>query len=151
MEAHVGDRVVVDAHKVGEGERRGEVLEVLHGAGGDRYRVRWDQGGHETLLAPGSDVRIEGRGGDLARTSMRIDVTITEDQQHAEAVARLRVRDRDFAAWGRARRNPEDPNVPIIGEELAVARALSDLSHQLVGAAADTLESKLGHSVSLHV
>lgn len=151
MQAHVGDRVVVEAHRVGEGERRGEVIEVLHGAGGDRYRVRWDQGGHETLLAPGSDLRVVTEGDELDRTSVRVDVAITEDPEHTEAIARVRVRNRDFAASGRARRNPEDPNLPVVGEELAVARALSDLSHQLVGAAADTLESKLGRSVSLHV
>lgn len=151
MEAHVGDRVVVDAHRVGEGERHGEVIDVLHGAGGDRYRVRWDHDGRETLLAPGSDLRVVSESDEPDRSSLRVDVTITEDEEQAEAVARVRVRDHDFAAWGRARRNPEDPNVPVVGEELAVARALSDLSHQLVGAAADTLESKIGRSVSLHV
>jgi hypothetical protein len=61
------------------------------------------------------------------------------------------VRDRDFSGWGRARRHPTDPEMPVVGEELAVARALSDVSHQLVVAAADSLESALGRPVALHV
>jgi hypothetical protein len=59
------------------------------------------------------------------------------------------VRDRDFSGWGRARRNPTDPHMPLVGEELAVARALSEVSHQLVAAAADSLEGALGRPVEL--
>jgi hypothetical protein len=152
MEAHVGDHVVVEGTKVGQARRRGEVLEILRGAGGDRLRVRWEGDDHETVLAPGSDMYIEmGEGRTLDRASMRIDVTLTEDADHCEAVARVRMRDRDFSGWGRARRHPTDPEMPVVGEELAVARALSDVSHQLVVAAADSLESALGRPVALHV
>ena len=35
--------------------------------------------------------------------------------------------------WGRARRNPTDPEMPSVGEEIAAARALADLSHHLAG------------------
>jgi hypothetical protein len=41
---------------------------------------------------------------------------------------------------GRARRNPRDESVPQIGEELAAARALSDLAHRLLDAAAHDIE-----------
>lgn len=151
MEAHVGDHVVLEGTRVGQGRRRGEILEVLHGAGGDRYRVRWESDEHESTLAPGPDLRIEPAGGPTVdRSTLRIEVALTEDDQHTEAVARARVRDRDFAGWGRARRNPSDPSIPLVGEELAVARALSELSHQLVIAAADSLESALGRPVALH-
>lgn len=152
MEAHIGDHVVVEGAKVGQPQRRGEVLEILRGAGGDRLRVRWQGAGHETVLVPGPDMSIES-GGDamVERASMRIDVSISEDTDHCEAIARVRMRDRDFAGWGRARRHPADPAMPVVGEELAVARAMSDLSHQLVVAAADSLESALGRPVALHV
>ena len=40
---------------------------------------------------------------------------------------------------GRARLNPHDRNVPEIGDELAAARALSDLAHRLLDAAADDI------------
>lgn len=152
MEARVGDHVVLEGAKVGQARRRGEVLEVLRGATGDRYRVRWEQDDHETVLAPGPDLRVEAVGDARpGRVSMRVDVSVTEDADHTEALARLHMCGRDFSAWGRARRNPSDPTTPTVGEELAVARALSDMSHQLVVAAADSLESALGRPVALHV
>jgi hypothetical protein len=152
MEVHIGDHVVVEGAKVGQSRRRGEVLEILRGAGGDRLRVRWEGDAHESVLAPGSDLRIEqGESGGPDRMSMRVEVALTEDEDHCEAVARVTVRGREFSGWGRARRNPADPEMPVVGEELAVARALSDVSHQLVGAAADSLESALGRPVALHV
>jgi Rv2632c-like/Domain of unknown function (DUF1918) len=153
MEAHVGDHVVVEGTKVGQARRRGEVMELLPGAGGTRLRVRWEGGDHESVISPGPDCRVEtGEGGDgIDRMSLRIDVSVSEDADHCEAVAHVRVRGRDFSGWGRARRNPADPEMPVVGEELAVARALSEVSHQLVVAAADSLESALGRPVALHV
>ncbi|TGB08439.1 DUF1876 domain-containing protein [Streptomyces palmae] len=41
---------------------------------------------------------------------------------------------------GSARVNPADENVPAIGSELAAARALSDLSHQLLHSAVEDIE-----------
>jgi hypothetical protein len=38
----------------------------------------------------------------------------------------------------------------VIGEELAAARALSDLSHQLLEAAADRIGSFEGHRINVH-
>ena len=152
MEARVGDHVVLEGAKVGLARRRGEVLEVLRGATGDRYRVRWEHDDHETVLAPGPDLRVEASGDDRpGRLSMRVDVSVTEDADHTEALARVHMCGREFSAWGRARRNPNDPTTPTVGEELAVARALSEMSHQLVVAAADSLESALGRPVALHV
>jgi hypothetical protein len=84
----------------------------------------------------------------MAQTTT-VQITLDEDEEHTEARATLRLRDRDFVANGRARRNPRDPNVPVVGEELAVARALSDLSHQLLAAAAETIEGFVGHRVTL--
>ena len=49
---------------------------------------------------------------------------------------------------GAAGATPADPEMPVVGEELAVARALSEVSHQLVVAAADSLESALGRPTS---
>jgi hypothetical protein len=55
--AAVGDLVVIAGHHVGEGERIGEILEVLGEPSHERYRVRWDDG-HESLFRPGSDATI---------------------------------------------------------------------------------------------
>ncbi len=37
---------------------------------------------------------------------------------------------------GTARRHPDDPDVPQIGDEIAAARALSELAHNLLDTAA---------------
>ena len=58
MEAHVGDHLVVEGARVGQGRRRGEVVEILQGASGPRLRVRWDDTAHETVLAPWPDTYI---------------------------------------------------------------------------------------------
>ena len=52
----VGDHVVAQGHRVGDGARTGEVLEVVGEPGHERCRVRWEDG-HETVLYPGTDVR----------------------------------------------------------------------------------------------
>ena len=79
-----------------------------------------------------------------------IEVSLTEDPESTRADAVLTVGDRKFAGNGHARRNPVDPEVPRIGEELATARALSELSHRLLHAAVSAIESFEGHPVKVH-
>jgi Domain of unknown function (DUF1876) len=50
---------------------------------------------------------------------------------------------------GVAHRDPANPNVPEIGDEVAVARALNRLSQVLLGTAADDLSGVLGRPVTL--
>lgn len=58
MKAEVGDRIVVEAEKVGQSTRTGVVEEVL-APEPPRLRVRWDDG-HSTVLAPAAGAaRIE--------------------------------------------------------------------------------------------
>ncbi|MGO9583656.1 MAG: DUF1876 domain-containing protein [Acidimicrobiales bacterium] len=70
-----------------------------------------------------------------------VEIVFTEDDTATRADARLRGAPHDLHGWGRARRNPVDPDVPAIGEELAAARALSELSHHLLHQAADAVEA----------
>ncbi|MFN0028972.1 MAG: dsRBD fold-containing protein [Acidimicrobiales bacterium] len=70
--------------------------------------------------------------------TVQIDLEETEDQTEAKAILHLGAE--RIGGWGRARRNPIDPSMPRVGEELAVSRALSDLAHQLVERAGDLLE-----------
>lgn len=79
------------------------------------------------------------------------EVLFTEDEDRTRADARIHSADFDWHGWGRARRNPIDPDVPAVGEELAAARALADLSHQLVIAAAHGVEAFEGRPVRLHI
>jgi hypothetical protein len=79
----------------------------------------------------------------------RVGVVFSETEDRTRADAILELAGERFHGWGQAKRSPGDPSVPMIGEELAAARALSDLSHQLVHAAADRIESHEGHPVQL--
>jgi hypothetical protein len=55
--ATVGDVIVIEGHRVGDGRRSGEILEVLGGVGHEHYRVRWDDD-RETIFYPSSDATI---------------------------------------------------------------------------------------------
>lgn len=78
-----------------------------------------------------------------------VEISIEETPEQTDAVATLRTGDAECVGRGRARRNPDDPNVPRIGEELATSRALADLSSMLLEESAKILEGHLGHPVSL--
>jgi hypothetical protein len=58
MSAKVHDRIVVESETVGTPTREGEILEVIEGEVGVRYRVRWHDG-RETVFTPsGGSARI---------------------------------------------------------------------------------------------
>ena len=80
-----------------------------------------------------------------------IDLAFTEDETHTRADALLRAGAALYHGWGRARRNPDDPDRPKIGEEIAAARALENLVVQLRGAAEHDIEDFEGHAVHVHV
>ena len=73
--------------------------------------------------------------------TLKVDVELEETEDTTEALAKVVIEDEEYSGWGRARRNPSDPNVPKIGEELASARALVDLAHRLVDKATLEIES----------
>jgi hypothetical protein len=58
MDAHKGDRIIVESNKVGGGRKSGEVLEVIEGSGGPHYRIRWEDG-HESIMYPSTDAFVE--------------------------------------------------------------------------------------------
>lgn len=71
-----------------------------------------------------------------------VEIFISEQDGTTHAEARLHTQDRTaVTASGSARLNPTDRDVPEIGAELAVARALSALGHQLVEAAVTDIEA----------
>lgn len=59
MHANKGDQLVVKGHRIGEPDRRGEVLEARGPGDSEPFMVRWDDSGHVTLLYPGTDTVIE--------------------------------------------------------------------------------------------
>jgi hypothetical protein len=79
-----------------------------------------------------------------------VNVAFTEEDGRTRADAILELASERFHGFGQAKRAPDDPSVPAIGQELAAARALSHLSHQLLQGAAERIESFEGHPVNLH-
>jgi len=57
----------------------------------------------------------------------------------------------ELRGYGLSRRNPADDSAPRIGDELAAARALSDLAHQLLATAATDIESRTHVPARLHL
>jgi hypothetical protein len=86
----------------------------------------------------------------MADQIWRVSVVFTEEGDRTRADAMLELAGERFHGFGQAKRAPKDPSVPVIGQDLAAARALSSLSHHLLDAAADRIETFEGHPVKVH-
>ena len=72
--------------------------------------------------------------------SWPVEVSLVEEDGQTRAEARLTRDGVGVIGRGLARRNPDDQEVTQIGEQIAAARALSDLAHQLLSDAAGQIE-----------
>lgn len=79
------------------------------------------------------------------------EIEVHERPDHTEAKALLDLDGRVRGGWGRARRNPADPERPRLGEELAVARALADLAHHLGADVTAQIEAAEGKPTHVHL
>jgi hypothetical protein len=79
-----------------------------------------------------------------------VSITFSEDDNRTRADADVEGAPVRLNGYGTSRRNPIDPNLPAVGEVIAAARALGDLSHHLLEHAAHEIESWEGHPVKLH-
>jgi len=71
-----------------------------------------------------------------------VEILIDAHEQATRAEARLRAGDRThLVGIGGATCRPTDSNVPEIADELAAARALSELAHQLLDAVVQDIEA----------
>lgn len=136
MRFTAGDRIEVTTNMLGVAPRQGAVLESTSAGG---IRVYWDDG-HESVFMPGSNCRVLAPSGDEGSSPVRlgchIDVTIIEDEHACTATAKVITSRGVFEGEGVARLKPGDPQVPRIGEELALGRALNALSERLLSTAA---------------
>jgi uncharacterized protein DUF1876 len=88
--------------------------------------------------------------GNADRWSVRLSVRELDGETHAQV--RLIMDDGDeLSGRGAARRHPGDLNVTEIGEHIALARALSDLAHHLLSAAAGEVEAVTHERARLHL
>jgi hypothetical protein len=76
-----------------------------------------------------------------------VTINLFEDDGHTRADAILRTdAGTERRHEGMARLNPADTNVPEIGDELAVCRALSGLAHDLLEASIMDVEANDPHA-----
>jgi Domain of unknown function (DUF1876)/Domain of unknown function (DUF1918) len=148
MKAAVGDRVFVASGRPGH-ERMGRIVELRHPDGTPPYVVRWDDTGtdevsflrHDCRIEPGRPPQTAAPRPTAAPTRVRtwtVDIEVLEDG--VATLARAVLHEDEVptvvTADGHATRNPNDEDVPEIGDELAVARALDQLAGTLKAAAA---------------
>ena len=162
MKAQVGDRIVIAPRSVGGGVRDGTILEARGEDGGPPYWVRWSDNGHEVLYYPGGDAHIDAAGADqpaaaeagpVSRhvSSWSVTIDLFDDGPDTSAHAVLRTSaPHAMDAHGAAHRRSTDPDVPEIGDEIAVARALRHLADQLLAAASVDIAGIEGRPVVLN-
>ena len=51
---------MIHGHRVGDGRRLGEIVEILGSGAHEHYRVRWDDD-RESIFTPGSDAEYPSR------------------------------------------------------------------------------------------
>jgi hypothetical protein len=142
MRFKAGDRIEVTINTLGVAPRRGAVLESTSAGG---IHVQWDDG-HQSVFMPGSNCQLAAASGDVVshpvRLGCHIDVTIVEDDRECRAIAKVTTNRGFFEGEGIARLKPGDPQIPRIGEELALGRALRALSEQLLSVAAEEIAER---------
>lgn len=71
---------------------------------------------------------------------IQLMIGLVEDGTRTRAEVTFEIAGKEFEGVGLARRSPDDPSVPEVGEELAASRAFSQLAHQLLEAATHRIE-----------
>jgi Rv2632c-like len=80
-----------------------------------------------------------------------VEISLQEQDRETRAEARLARNGIEMSGHGLARRSPGDQEVTEIGEEIAAARALSDLAHKLLSTAAGEIEDITHERARLHL
>ena len=151
MKASVGDRIVIASATLDGPVRDGRIVEVRHADGSPPYVVEWTDNGQQGLVFPGPDAHIVAPASEPVadvtaapeRTrswQVSIDLVEVDKETRAHAVL-IGGEPLQVDAEGTARRRPGEADVPQIGDEIAVGRALRRLSDVLLGAAAVDLSA----------
>jgi hypothetical protein len=79
-----------------------------------------------------------------------VEILLSEEHGHTRAVAHLHAPGAAvLSGTGMARRNPSDRDEPLIGEELAAARALTELAHHVLERAREGIAAETHERVTL--
>jgi hypothetical protein len=161
MKASVGDRIVIASTHIDGPVRDGRIVEVRHIDGSPPYLVEWSDEGQPCLVFPGPDALVvsgEKAGEEQPAASptgrrvrswqVRVDLFESGDETSAHAVL-VTDATTHLDAQGTAHRRAGDRDVPEIGDEIAVARALRRLAEVLLGTASEDIAAIEGRPVSL--
>lgn len=85
---------------------------------------------------------------DDATKACHVDVLVEERDEKTRAKARLSWQGKTLVGVGLARLDPADEPVATIGDELAIARALSDLANQLFAATSTDIQASTHQPVT---
>lgn len=80
-----------------------------------------------------------------------VSVEVVEDGHTTDARASLTIDGDELVGKGRARRNPDDPDRPLIGDELAIARSLLVLAKKLGEKVDEGIAAYEGHEVHVSI
>jgi len=147
MKAALGDRIVVVPPHVGGAARDGVVVELRHPDGSPPYVVEWSDDHRRCLYFPGPDGHVEhpvaAAGLPAPRpevphvTTWTVTVHVYEQGSQTSARAVLHAGSgSELEARGTTHRAPRELDVPEIGQEVAVSRALQQLADTLLATAA---------------
>ena len=87
----------------------------------------------------------------MSKKKWKVEIEFEESDWRTHADALLEAGDIRYRSFGRAKRNPVDPDRPRVGEEIAAARALESLALQLRGVAEHEIEDVEGHPVAIQL
>jgi hypothetical protein len=149
MKASTGDRVFVESARPGH-QQTGRIVALRHADGSPPYVVRWDDTGKETVHFPREDCRIEpanlatadGPGIPCPRVrhwTVTVDVVELAEVTSAHAVLLEDSAATVVTGRGESVRPPGDDTSARPDDELAVSRALRQLSDRLAHAVGDTI------------
>jgi hypothetical protein len=172
MKASVGDRIVTASGVVGAAVREGVVVSVRSADGSPPYLVRWSDTGDESLVFPGPDTVVRhdtgsegvpaetkeqaGAGVPTRSTTWHVQLTLVESSGSTTAEATLVAGPAEHGdvgplrAVGHARKDPQDQEVPVIGDEVAAGRALRRLADTLLGQAEEDISARTGNKAHVH-
>jgi len=159
VKASVGDHIVIASNRVDRAVRDGRIIEIRGADGDPPYMVEWSDTHQTVMVYPGPDARIEHSqaepadpAGAAVRTKVwHVEVHVSESDRETTAHAVLRTEVLEsMEGHGTARRRLDDQEIPVVGDEIAVGRALHRLGDRLISAAAGDLKAAHGHDVSVH-
>lgn len=83
--------------------------------------------------------------------SFTVKIAVVEEGDVTDAESRLMIGGTELCGKGKAKRNPDDPDRPLIGDELAIARSLLVLARELGHQVDEGIAAYEGHEVHVSI